>query len=162
MRRGTRRRRPGHDGQALVEFTLIFPFFMVIILALLQWSHMYLVHQTLTHAVREAGRVGIVGLTNDGSVELTVIRALYTNSNGLLPSSQARVFFNDMDITNNAASLGGPASVFNIRVQYRYPYHTPLVGFFNAFFGPNNKFNNNSNLVVSSTFQAEKYNDDFL
>jgi Flp pilus assembly protein TadG len=158
---GTRRRRPGHDGQALVEFALIFPIFMVMMLALMQWSHMYMVHQTLTHAVREAGRVGIVGLTNNGTTEQTVLTALYTNSNGLLPSSKARVFFNDMDITNGSASLGGPTAVFNIRVQYRYQYHTPLVGFFNAFFGANNKFNNNSNLVVSSTFQAEKYNDDF-
>lgn len=152
----------GRRGQALVEFSLTFPFFMLIMLALLQWSHMLYVHQTLQHAVREGARAGIVGYTNFGTVERTVLQTIYSNSNDLLPASGARILFNNVNATQTNSSLGGPAALFTIRVEYRYTYHTPLVGFFNGFIGGNNNFNDGSNLVVQSTFQAEKWNDDFL
>ncbi len=159
------RRRPCRGGQSLVEFTLIFPFFMLVILALAQWSHMFFVHQTLQHAVREAGRNAAVGITNIGaasygSVEQAAYTILCASSLGLLPSDNAHVHFNNDRDTN--AWLGGANATFVIRVEYRYGYHTPLIPFFNAFFGGPNNFNNNSNIVVSSTFVAEKYNDDFL
>lgn len=159
------RRRPRRGGQSLVEFALIFPFFMLVILALTQWSHMFFVHQTLQHAVREAGRNAAVGITNIGaaaygSVEQAAYNILCANSFGLLPSDKAHVYFNNDRDTN--AWLGGANATFVIRVEYRYGYHTPLIPFFNAFFGGPNNFNNNSNIVVSSTFVAEKYNDEFL
>jgi len=138
---------------------------MVVLLALMQWSHMFFVHQTLQHAAREAGRLAVVGATNYSgttfaSVEAAARAIMYSNSAGLLPSPNAQILFSNRTTTNQ--DFGGPNSTFTIRVNYRYGYHTPLIPFFNALFNGNNHFNNNSNLVVSTTFVAEKYNDDFL
>lgn len=137
---------------------------MVFLLAVMQWSHLFFVHQTLQHAVREAGRSALVGATEWGgvtqpSVEAAARQALYATSMGLLPSPNARVYFSNQSNTNT--DFGGPNATFTIRVEYRYEYHTPLVRFYNAFIGQNN-FNSGSDLVASSTFVAEKYNDDFL
>lgn len=154
-------------GQSLVEFSLIFPIMMIVLLALLQWSHMLFVNQILQNAVREAGRNALVGNTNAfgqsyTSPEAAARQKLYANSLGLLPNPNAKVTFSNTGTTNS--DFGGPTAVFTIRVDYPYNYHTPLVGFFNAIFaeGGQNNFNNHSNLVISSTFQAEKYDNEFL
>ncbi len=140
---------------------------MIVLLALLQWSHMLFVHQILQNAVREAGRNALVGNTNaSGQAYLkpedAARRKLYDWSLGLLPNPNATIKFSNTGSTN--ADFGGPTAIFTIRVEYPYNYHTPLVGFFNALFaeGGRNNFNNNSNLVISSTFQAEKYDNEFL
>jgi hypothetical protein len=138
---------------------------MVFFLAMMQWSHMFFVHQTLQHAVREAGRQALVGQTNVGGVAHATVEAaarqiLCNSSLGLLPSPNARILFTNRSTTNQ--DFGGANATFTIRVEYRYGYHTPLVGFYNALFGGHNNFNNGSNLIVSSTFVSEKYNDDFL
>lgn len=138
---------------------------MVLLLAVMQWSHMFFVHQTLQHAVREAGRQALVGSmksggTTEASVEAAALRTLYAGSMGLLPSSNARIFFTNQNNTN--ADFGGANATFTIRVEYTYDYHTPLVRFYNALIGANNNFNSGSDLVASSTFVSEKYNDDFL
>lgn len=138
---------------------------MIILLALMQWSHMFFVHQTLQHAVREAGRKAMVGVTNYNgsgyaSIETAARQILYDNSMGLLPNPSAQILFANKNNTNQ--NFGGPTATFTIRVNYPYRYHTPMVRFYNALFGGQNNFNDGSNLVVSTSFVAEKYDDDFL
>ncbi len=151
-------------GTAILEFALVMPFFFLFIITILQWSHMFYVQQTMQHAIKEAGRLAQLGATeyggtDFGTVEAMYMAALYSNSMGLLPSANAKYTMKNDRTTN--ADFGGANATFTVSVAYRYNYATPLVGFFNAFFGPGNRFNDGSNLVVTHTFVAEKYDDQF-
>jgi hypothetical protein len=56
-----RRRRPGdarHRGQGLVEFALILPSFLLILVGLVDFGFLFYSHMTLEYATREGARVG--------------------------------------------------------------------------------------------------------
>jgi Flp pilus assembly protein TadG len=64
MVRGTRGRRragkPGRTGQGLVEFALVLPPLLLIILAIVQFGFIFNTYVTMTNAVRDGARVGTV------------------------------------------------------------------------------------------------------
>jgi len=50
--------RRGHSGQALYEFAMLVPVFLLIVLAMLEFGFMFLHHLTLEYATREGARAG--------------------------------------------------------------------------------------------------------
>lgn len=150
----------GIRGQAILEFALIFPIFMVLMLAIMDYARMFYFQQQLQHAVREAGRAGIVGSTNyGGTVQSTVQQVLYDKSGGLLPSANATITYSNRSNTNS--NVGSASDTFTVRVDYAYDFITPLVPLFKATFNSSTTLTNHYDLVASSTFVSEKYNDDF-
>ena len=61
---GTRRRRrpqrPGGTGQSLVEFALVVPPMLLIILGIIQFGFIFNTYVTMTNATREAARTGTI------------------------------------------------------------------------------------------------------
>ena len=58
---GHRRHRPGdarHRGQSLVEFAIILPSFLLILVGLIDFGYLFYSHMTLEYATREGARVG--------------------------------------------------------------------------------------------------------
>jgi hypothetical protein len=62
----TRRRRHGHAAQALVEFAVVLPVFLLILLGMVEFGFVFSNHITMEYATREGARMG-AGLAN-GSV----------------------------------------------------------------------------------------------
>ena len=58
--RTTRRRRDHRRGQALVEFSLVFPIFLLIFIALFDVGRAVFTYNSLTNAAREGARLAIV------------------------------------------------------------------------------------------------------
>jgi len=56
----TRRRRDHRRGQALVEFSLVFPIFLLIFIALFDVGRAVFTYNSLTNAAREGARLAIV------------------------------------------------------------------------------------------------------
>lgn len=56
----TRRRRDDRRGQALVEFALVFPIFLLIFIALFDVGRAVFTYNSLTNAAREGARLAIV------------------------------------------------------------------------------------------------------
>ena len=78
MTRRVRRRRR-ERGQALVEFTLILPVFLLVLLGMLEYGSAYDHRTAMAYAVREGARVGATlgnGGSNPGTVDPTIVAAV--------------------------------------------------------------------------------------
>lgn len=51
----------GTSGQALVEFALILPVFLLILLGITEFGRIYAAQLTVSHAAREGARLAVVG-----------------------------------------------------------------------------------------------------
>ncbi|GEM_PF-2649986 len=149
-------------GQALIEFAVMMSVLLLIFLGIMEWSRMFYTREVLVHAVREAGRFGQVGLTaydgtDYGSPQSAIVQVLYDSSCGLLPSTKAAVIFSNDTTTN--ADIGLANSTFTIRVEYQYDFISIFGPFVKKLSGED--MTNSFKIVASSSFKAEKYNDDF-
>ena len=78
-RRWTVRRRAGERGQSLVEFTLILPVFLLVLLGMLEYGSAYDHRTAMAYAVREGARVGASlgnGGSSPGTVDATIVAAV--------------------------------------------------------------------------------------
>ena len=101
----TRTRRRSPRGQALVEFALIVPVLLLLLLGIVEFGRAWNAHQVLTDAAREAARTAVVdddGITED-SVRFVVRQAL---GRAALDPEQAEI-----TITGWRAGRGTPATV---------------------------------------------------
>ena len=69
--RGLWRRQPAHErGQGLVEFALVLPIMLLLIVSVAELGVVYGNSQTLVYAAREGARVGSALATGDGDCDL--------------------------------------------------------------------------------------------
>lgn len=97
-------------GVAAVEFGLLLPVLLMILLGMMEYGYLYFVHLNMTNAAREGARVGVV------QENVNVITAAETAAQAYL----------------NAAGVGGtPAATFDqttVEVTVTTAYN-PLIGF---------------------------------
>ena len=112
-------------GQTLVEFALVLPIFILLLVGILDFGRAIYAYNTISNASREAVRVGIVD-QNANTVEAKAIgRAA---SLGLTPA--------DVDVTfrqpNGSATVCiAPIAIacdVEVVVRYRYVAATPIIG----------------------------------
>ena len=138
---------------------------VTLMMAVMDFARMFYIQQTIQHAVREAGRQGIVGATSFRGESFsdptqTVLRVLKAQSAGLIPSDRARVFLSNSD--NGPGSIGLANSTFTIRVEYDYDHIAPFEPFVRRMItGGKSVIEPRRTLTASYTFIAEKYNDEF-
>jgi Flp pilus assembly protein TadG len=78
------------DGVVAVEFVILFPLFLMILVGLMEFGHLFYVRHTLTNASREGARAGAVffpGLAAD-RISLAQAAASQTVQDYLFPSGQ--------------------------------------------------------------------------
>ncbi len=107
-----RRRRRGEWGQSLVEFALVLPLFLVLLLGTIDFGWALRAYITATNAAREGARLGVTGASAADITLRTEERA-----NGLSP----------LTITVDGAA-GQSGSSVTVRVTYDYDYITPIGG----------------------------------
>jgi len=115
------RRWGSQDGQALVEFALLLPILLLLILGLVEFARAWNTKQVLTDAAREALRSSVVAnpdFTYEallGLVNQALVRASLDPANA------------DVTVDGWKAGTGNPA---RIRIDYRYEFGMlgPLIG----------------------------------
>lgn len=119
-------------GQSLVEFALILPVLLLIIMGVFDFGRAVYAFNTVSNAAREGARLLIVNQGTSGGVYLAATEAAnQATALGLDPSDPAEVRVTFPDPGNcPTISVGCPAEV---RVQYRFDAITPIIG---RFIGP--------------------------
>lgn len=83
--RSTRRR--SRQGSALVEFAVVLPVFLLLVLGMIEYGRMVMVQQIITNAAREGARVGV--LDNSTSTTVSTAANKYLTSAGIASATIA-------------------------------------------------------------------------
>src|SRR3989337_3484642 len=133
------RKRKGEKGQALVEFALLVPIFLLLLFAIVDFGMGFYSWITVTNAAREGARLGVV-LATEQQIEDRVYQAAD------LPDESTQ-----MTVTvTNAQGLPGESVV--VAVDYDYDLITPLAGLVQFFsgnvIGPTLTFNSTAEMRI--------------
>ena len=124
----------------MLETALSMSFFLLLIMAIFDFSYMTYVKMALQNSVRQAGRYAITGqciMGDDGSCTLTrynsVVKTLKDYSVGLINDSNVGSYAS-ISCSNHGGGCpngaGGPNDIVTIEVNYPYPFITPLISQF--------------------------------
>jgi hypothetical protein len=117
-------------GQTLVEFALIAPILVVLLLALFDFGRAIYAFNAISNAAREGARLAIVDQSVVSGVPVAATEAAnQATSLGLDPSdpSQVQVAYRLPDLSADCPDRG-LGCVAEVRVQYRFEPVTPVVG----------------------------------
>lgn len=101
-------------GQALVEFTLIVPIFLLLVFAIVDFGMGFHAWISVTNAAREGARIGSVG------ADAATIEARVRDTAGALDDTNLTVV-----VTN---AQGDPGESVGVEAEYEYQLITPLSG----------------------------------
>jgi hypothetical protein len=150
-------KRPSFEkGATVVEFALIVPLLLILLMAIIELGTLFWVNLTMQHAVREGARYAITGRLDldpnpnpaDRLRPAAVAEKIKLSSLGLYDS-----VVNDMVVTdpdgNVLAGFGGPGETLVIKLECAWPLLTPLIRpFFDG---------GTYNFQVSSTMRNENF-----
>ncbi len=109
------RRKNGEKGQALAEFALLIPIFLILLFAIVDFGMGFYSLITVTNSAREGARLGAVAATQQD-----IIDRVYQTSD--LPSEDINM---TVTVTN---AQGQPGDSVVVQVDYDYDLITPLAG----------------------------------
>lgn len=141
-------------GANIVEFAIIVPTFMLMLLAVIEISMMYFADLTMQHAVREGARYAVTGQSNlDPSTSnqqryQAVLQKIKDSSMGIY-SQVSPIMTVNGSTTTSASMFGNPGDIVVISIACTWKFSTPIVG---AFFK-----DGKVNFVVAATMRNESY-----
>ena len=95
------------NGQALIEFALLFPFMMVLLFVILDFGIALDRRVVIQHAVRDGARQGAVGLAADASGDDNDIKDYVVNqSQGVLERDNIDICYVDANGNGTAGNVG--------------------------------------------------------
>jgi Flp pilus assembly protein TadG len=157
------RRHRGSKGATIVEFALVFPFFLVLVLGLVDFGLYFLAQHTLQFATREGVRLALVGRTindesgNALSREASIIKTIRDKAilgidPGALLISIYPVNPDYSDPTNwqNTQDAGQPGGYMRVTTRYEFRFVTPVIGSF----VPNGRIQ----MQAQATYRNELFN----
>ena len=109
------RRKNGEKGQALVEFALLVPIFLLLLFAIIDFGMGFYSWITVTNGAREGARLGVV-LATQQQIEDRVYQTVS------LPNESTQM---TVTVTN---AQGQPGESVVVKVDYDYDLITPLAG----------------------------------
>ncbi|MBA3430480.1 MAG: pilus assembly protein [Actinobacteria bacterium] len=113
-------------GQTLVEFALILPIFILLLVGIFDVGRAVYAYNTINNAAREAVRVGIVN-QNTGAIEAKAIKQAVSLG---LAATDIEVRFLQPDYSNAAPCNATPRTgcLVEVEVRYQYTAATPVIG----------------------------------
>ena len=127
IRQRRSRSRRSAAGQSLVEFALIFPVLMIMLVAIFDLGRLVFAYTDITNAAREGTRVGIVDQTNTKIENEAINQA---TSLGLVPGDVDVNYVKSDDATQ--ACPNNPPTQLNclvvVTVRYNWQAITPIIG----------------------------------
>ncbi len=121
-----RRKEKGEKGQALVEFALLVPIFLILLFSIVDFGMGFYSWITVTNSAREGARIGAV-LANDQQIRDRVF------DTAGLPNEGTNM---EVIITNSAEQGGLPGESVVVQVDYDYDLITPLANLLGGIIGP--------------------------
>ena len=116
IRRRTEKGQRDEKGQALVEFALLVPIFLMLLFAIVDFGMGFHSWITVTNSAREGARLGAVHATTEKIIERVEDTATLINED-----TNMEVF-----VTNAADAGGQPGESVVVKVDYDYDLITPL------------------------------------
>jgi Flp pilus assembly protein TadG len=113
-------------GQAVVEFALVLPLVLILVISVFEFARAWNIQQVLTDAAREGARVAVVGSGNQeaAGVIQTKVQAAIDNAvsvAGIDPSDVT------LQLDGEELGRGNPATV-RLALPYRFTFLGPLMG----------------------------------
>jgi Flp pilus assembly protein TadG len=117
--RSRRKRR----GQTLVEFALILPIFLLVLIGIFDFGRAVYYYNSLSNAAREAVRVAIV---DQNTTAITDTAVSHASSVGVT-SGDVTVEFRTADLTASCPAPYAVGCVAVVTVNYQYNAATPII-----------------------------------
>jgi Flp pilus assembly protein TadG len=117
-------RRQRSRGQGLVEFALVFPILMLLLIAVFDMGRLVFAYNDITNAARSGARVAIVDQTAGVAQNATIKQA---TSLGLKPADVI-VDYLKADLSAPCATPKQLGCVAHIKVNYAWRAITPIIG----------------------------------
>jgi Flp pilus assembly protein TadG len=116
-------------GAELIEFAIVFPIFMVVIAAMLDFGFLFQRYEVVTNAAREGARLGV--LNNQGYTVGDIQQRVrnYMTAGGLTGS------FPDPTVTYGTETLPSGLTIQTVKVLVQYPSSFVLMAPFAALIG---------------------------
>ncbi len=114
------RSRNHERGQAAVEFALVLPFLLVMLIGIVEFGQAWNQHQVITDAAREAARKAAI---SDEDVTLAMVEKAANDAMaaGAIPPARATIVANNWDGPTNTDVI------VTIDLPYRFTFFGPLV-----------------------------------
>ena len=126
------RTRRGEQGQAVVEFVLLFPLLLFLLLIVIEFGFALHTSITVTGAAREAARFAAVTNLVGASCEAGTVRGrAVSTSGGAIQCSEVEVWFVDLSVPADNEASRGDAVV--VRITHEYSLITPIGALASAF-----------------------------
>jgi Flp pilus assembly protein TadG len=144
------------EGTSLIEFALLAPTFILLVLGIINIGLMMTVQNALEASVREAARYGITGqsqagLTRDQSILQEIQKVAQDRSGGIINPAKLQVTVTAYpDLTQTSTGVSGSFGLSGQAVLYKLSY--PWDTFFSLFGGSN---------IVTLDAQTPVVNEDF-
>jgi hypothetical protein len=149
--------RPSFEkGATVVEFALIVPLLLILLMAIIELGALFWVNMAMQHAVREGARYAVTGRIDldpnpnpaDRLRPAAIAEKIKLSSLGLYDSVVSDMLVTDPD-GNVLAGFGGPGETLVIKLECSWPLLTPLIRpFFDG---------GTYNFQVSSTMRNENF-----
>jgi Flp pilus assembly protein TadG len=117
-------RRADDRGQSLVEFALVFPVMILLLVGIFDLGRLVFAYNDITNAARTGLRVAIVNQGGTAARDATVDQA---TSLGLVPGD-VTVSYLDGDLSGNCGSPLSLGCVARVEVSYDWRAITPIIG----------------------------------
>jgi Flp pilus assembly protein TadG len=119
------RRRPSVErGQSLVEFALVLPVFILVVVGILDLGRAVYAYNTISNASREAARVAIVNQT-PADVQAEAIKQSVSLG---ISAAEVSVTYGDPSGTGTCSAPYGVGCLASVTVEYVYTAATPVIG----------------------------------
>ena len=118
------RRREGARGQGLVEFALVFPVMMVLLLAIFDVGRLVFAYNDITNAAKVGARVAIVDQGGSNARAATIRQATSLG----LTNSDVTVTYLRSDLGGACASPFELGCVARVKVTFDWTAITPIIG----------------------------------
>ena len=126
MHRGTRATTPRRRGQALVEFALVIPIFLLILVGLFDLGSAVFSYNSVTNAAREGARLGIV---NQDTALIKQRATAQVAVAEVADPSVTTAFYRDPALTTTCSSIAVNCMV-SVTFQTTYRPITPIISSF--------------------------------
>lgn len=123
--RRLRHRAPDESGAELIEFALVFPLLLLVLLGIIDFGFLFQRYQVVTNAAREGARVAVLPGYSDADVQYRVNQYLQASGlDAVTPTVGAEV-----------VAVGGGKCIAVRPVTVAYPHVYTFVGGIAGFFG---------------------------
>jgi len=114
-------------GQAVVEFALVLPLVLILVISVFEFARAWNIQQVLTDAAREGARVAVVGNgagQSAGAIQTKVVAAM---DNALSVAGIDPADAKPYGLSGIGGGRGNPATI-QIALPYRFSFLGPLMG----------------------------------